>query len=252
MKQLLGYDRVGTGPRLVVVLNDWMSDTSTWDGARAYLDGERFTWMFADLRGYGRSRGRRGAYTVVEAANDVLALEPRRLAIVGHSMSTLVALHLAQHHADRIERAVLLTPPPPRGFGAPQEMIDGACALARSDEATRAGALAQRFGDRLSKGWAQQKAAKWCATADPEAAAAYVTMFMRDGVPDPSARVEVPVLAITGEHDVPPMRRDAVAANLAPICPKLHVVALADSGHYPMQEMPPRTVAEIERFLGAE
>ena len=50
---VLGHDRVGSGPLAVVVLNDWMYDTSTWDGARAYLDCERFSWAFADLRGYG-------------------------------------------------------------------------------------------------------------------------------------------------------------------------------------------------------
>ena len=42
---VLGYDRAGSGPRRVMVLNDWMCDTSTWDGARAYLDGERFSPM---------------------------------------------------------------------------------------------------------------------------------------------------------------------------------------------------------------
>lgn len=254
--ELLGYDRVGSGPRKVIVLNDWMCDTSTWDCARTYMDDEIFSWAFVDLRGYGRSRERGGAFTVTEAANDVLALADAfgwlRFSIVGHSMSTLVALHLAQHRADRVERAVLLTPPPPAGFGSPDAMIDDARALARSDAATRADALAQRFGARLSKKWAIHKATRWCATAAPEAAAGYVAMFMRDGVPDPTARVAVPVLAITGEQDVPAMRRDAVVERLSPLCDVLEVIGLADSGHYPMQEMPPRTVALVERFLAAE
>jgi pimeloyl-ACP methyl ester carboxylesterase len=254
--ELLGCERVGSGPRPVVVLNDWMCDTSTWDGARAYMDGERFTWAFVDLRGYGRSRGRSGAFTVGEAANDVLALADafgwHHFSVIGHSMSSLVALHLAQHRADRVHRAVLLTPPPPAGFGAPDAMIEGARALAQSDVATRTEALAQRFGDRLSKGWAIHKAARWSATAAPEAAAGYVAMFMRDGVPNPTARVAVPVLAISGQHDVPPMRRDAVVERLAPLCDELEVIELADSGHYPMQELPPRTVALVERFLGGE
>ncbi len=50
----LGCDVVGDGPRRVIVLNDRLCDTSTWGGARAYLDLERFTWAFTDLRGYGR------------------------------------------------------------------------------------------------------------------------------------------------------------------------------------------------------
>jgi pimeloyl-ACP methyl ester carboxylesterase len=252
-EEVLGYDRVGSGPRGVIVLNDWMGDTSTWDAARVCLDGDRFAWAFTDLRGYGRSRGRRGEFTVLEAATDVLALADAlgwaRFAIVGHSMSTLIALHLAQRHADRVERAVLITPPPPRGFGADDAMLEGARALARGDDAMRTAVLKQRVGDRLASGWAVYKAARWRAAADPEAAAGYAAMFMRDGVPDPSARVTVPVLAITGEHDVPSMRRDAVLRNLSPLCDHLEVTALNDSGHYPMQEMPPLTVTLVERFL---
>jgi pimeloyl-ACP methyl ester carboxylesterase len=255
MTSVLGHDRVGSGPRRVIVLNDWMCDTSTWDAARPYLDGERFSWAFADLRGYGRSRGRGGAFTATEAAGDVLALSEtlgwKRIAVVGHSMSTLVALHLAQRHPGTVERVVLLTPPPPAGFGADDAALEGARALARADDATRLAALGQRFGDRLARGWAAYKAVRWRSAADPEAAAGYAAMFMRDGLPDPSARVTAPVLAITGERDALPMRRDAVEKSLTPLCEQLELAALADVGHYPMQEMPPLTVALVERFLGA-
>lgn len=74
-------------------------------------------------------------------------------------------------------------------------------------------------------------------------------MFARDGLPDPTARIAAPVLAVTGEHDFEPMRSDAVKRVLSPLCDRLDVVPLADSGHYPMQEMPPLLVAHVERFL---
>lgn len=253
---VLGYDLMGSGSRRVIVLNDWMCDTSTWDAARIYLDVERFTWAFADLRGYGRSRGLSGSFTLVEATADVLALADSlnwaRFAMVGHSMSALVALHLSQHFANRVERAVLITPPPPRGFGADEERMEMSRALARSDRSTRTAALRDRFGKRLSKGWATYKASRWLDTAEPEAAAAYVSMFARTGLPKPDVKASIPVLAITGDHDAPPMQRDAVVRNLTPICDHLEVVSLAESGHYPMQEMPPMTAALVERFLGAD
>ena len=253
--ELLGHELVGAGPAHVMILNDWLCDTSTWDGARPYLDGARFTFAFADLRGYGRSRGRGGEFTVVEAATDVLALADAlgwaRFAIVGHSMSTLVALHLAQHHATRIERAVVLTPPPPTGFGADEAMLAASRGLALADDATRLGVFAQRFGTRLSPAWMAFKAARWRASADPAAAAGYVAMFARDGLPAKARRITVPVLAITGEQDAPPMRSEAVTRALGPLCDQLVVTPLADSGHYPMQEMPPLTVALVERFLAS-
>ena len=250
----IGHELVGTGPIRVVITNDWLCDTSTWDGARAYLDGKRFTFALADLRGYGRSMGRIGAFTLVEATADVLALADSlhwgRFAIVGHSMSALVALHLAQHHTDRIERAVVLTPPPPTGFGADDAMLSASCGLALADDTTRLAVFSQQFGTRLSPGWVTYKASRWRACADQAAAAGYVAMFARYGLPDPAARITVPVLAITGEQDAPPMRSDAVIRVLTPLCDQLTVTPLSDSGHYPMQEMPPLTVAIVESFLG--
>ncbi len=253
---LLGHRVVGAGPTNVVVLNDWMADTTTWASAEPYLDGARFTWLFADLRGYGRSRGLRGAFTLLEAAADVLALADAQgwaqLVIVGHSMSSLIALHLGQHYASRISHAVAITPPPPRGFGADEAALDGARALAMAGDARRAELLQKRFGTRLSAGWGAYKAAQWGATSEREAAATYVALFARDGLAEPSRRITVPVLAVTGEQDMEPMRRAAVTASLAPICPRLTVVALAESGHHPMQETPPLLVAHIERFLRDE
>jgi 3-oxoadipate enol-lactonase len=251
----LGHELVGSGPLHVVVLNDWLCDTSTWDGARAYLDGARFTYAFADLRGYGKSRNISGRYTVLEGAMDVLALADllgwRRFAVLGHSMSALIAFHLGQHHADRITRVVALTPPPPWGLGADQDALAASRALALADDASRTAAFAAIFAARLSAGWAAYKAARWRESSDSTAAAGYVAMFARDGVPNRAIRIRVPLLAITGEQDAPPMRQEAVTNNLSPLCDQLTVVPLVDSGHYPMQEMPPLTVALSERFLAA-
>jgi pimeloyl-ACP methyl ester carboxylesterase len=249
----LGHEIVGAGPLPIVVLNDWLCDTSTWDGARPYLDGERFTWAFADLRGYGRTRNRRGAFTAAEAAGDVIALADAKgwngFAIVGHSMSTLVALHVAQHHADRITHAIVVTPPPPGGFGATDAMLEGARALARGDDVARAASIRARSGQRLSSGWVRYKTTRWRETSEPAAVSAYVAMYARDGLPDPAARVRCPLLAITGEQDMEPMRCAAVTQALTPMCDRLTVLPLADCGHYPMQEMPPLFVAYLERFL---
>jgi 3-oxoadipate enol-lactonase len=249
----LGHELLGAGRTPVVILNDWLCDTSTWDAARPYLDLARFTFAFVDLRGYGRSRGRAGAFTLLEATADVLAVADAlgwaRFSIVGHSMSTLVALHLAQHHAARIDRVVVLTPPPPTGFGADEVALEAIRGLALADDAARLAYLTARSGGRLSPGWTAFKAARWRACADPPAAAAYAAMFARDGLPSPTALVSAPVLAITGEQDAPPMRSEATSRALGPLCQNLTVTQLADAGHYPMQEAPPLTVALVERFL---
>jgi 3-oxoadipate enol-lactonase len=250
---LLGHQQVGTGPLRVLVLNDWIGDTSTWESAKAYLNGDALTWVFADVRGYGRSRGFAGRYCVEESVADVLRLADHlgwdRFAVVGHSMSTLIALHLAQHFSDRIQRVVLLTPPPPTGFGADDAMLAQFRQVALGDDAHRMAALKAMWGDQLSDGWVAYKVARWRAAADPEAVAGYIAMFAKDGLPNPKARVRIPVMAVTGELDAPPMRQAAVSPFLSPICDTLTIVPLAECGHYPMQEMPPLLVATVERFL---
>ncbi len=251
---MLGFDKHGSGDRGVIVLNDWIGDVSTnWDGARQYLDHEHFTWVFADLRGYGRSRGQSGKFSVTEAAADVLAIAGslgwHRFSVVGHSMSSLVALHLAQHHADAIERVVVLTPPPPRGFGADEATIKALRDVAYGDDAKRLSMLQFMWGDRLSQTWKRFKAERWRACVDVEAVAEYVFMFARDGLPDPAAKIQMPLLAITGEQDSEPMRKDAVTAVLRPISADALVVPLVNSGHYPMQEAPPLVATLLERFL---
>ena len=254
---MLGHHRQGAGPRGVIVLNDWLCDTSTWDGARPYLDGARYSYAFADLRGYGRSKEQAGAFTLEEAAADVLALADALgwpgFSIVGHSMSSLIALHLAQQHAGRIERAVALTPPPPAGMNADDATLAFLHATARADDETRFQTLRRLNGGRLSEGWTAFKVARWRATSNPEAVAAYATMYARRGLPDLKKKIAAPLLAVTGERDAEPMRRAPVAKLLAPLAEgDLTVISIETSGHYPMQEAPPLLVAIVERFLSGD
>lgn len=250
---MIGYDAIGTGERRVLVLNDWLCDTSTWEPTLPYLDREAFTWAFADLRGYGRSRGQRGEHTVEEAAADAIACADRlgwgRFTIVGHSMSTIVALHVAQGITERASAVVLVTPPPPSGFGYDEGTHAALREVALGDDARRTRALDRMLGERLGAAWMRFKLARWRATSDPDAVAAYLAMFGVRGLPDRTTPIASPVLAITGEHDAPPMRREAVEKALAPLCPKLTIASIGDAGHYPMQETPPLFAATIERFL---
>ena len=250
---MLGYERLGSGSLGVIVLHDWLCDTSTWDSVRFYLNGEQFTWVFTDLRGYGKSRSETGTYTLEEAAADVVSLLDtlgwQRAVIVGHSMSTLVALHLAQTAPDRIDRAVLVCPVPPSGLGVDASMVEALTAVANGDDTQRIQAMKYAMGDRLSDGWLRYKVTRWRATSDPEAVTGYVPLFAENGVPNPKATVTVPLLAVTGEQDDAPMRSAAVQACFSPLCPNLTVAPIAECGHYPMQETPPLLATILERFL---
>ena len=255
MTKFLGHRVVGSGPIRAIVLNDWIGDTTTWEPVLPLLDAERFCWAMVDLRGYGRSREIAGDYTLVESADDVLrtadALGWGRFAIVGHSMSSLVALHVGQLAAERINRIVLLTPPPPLGMQVDEATAEYLRGFASGDPAERLAGLGAMWGDRLSDRWTDYKVGRWQEAANPEAAAAYVDMFARQGLPDVKRQVTASVLAITGEQDTEIMRSNAVRQALSPLCPDLTVRPLAEVGHYPMQEAPPLTYTLVERFLAS-
>lgn len=249
---MLGHDSHGSDGFPIIVLNDWLDDTTSWAATRHLLDPE-LRWLFVDLRGYGRSRDKAGAFTVIEAAADIIALADalhlKRFAIVGHSMSSLVALHLGQRHPERIERVVVITPPPPQGQGADEAAVAQLEGLARAEDLTRQLTLRLFWGDRLGDRWIVTKADNWRRAADPEAVAGYAAMFARDGLPDLTTRLTMPLLAITGEEDAEPMRAAPVRVMLAPFAHDLRVEPIRDSGHYPMQETPALLAAHLNRYF---
>ena len=66
---MLGFDLYGSGMSKIIVLNDWMGNVlANWQGARQYLDTDYFTWVFADLRGYG-FRDQAGTFSLAEAVS---------------------------------------------------------------------------------------------------------------------------------------------------------------------------------------
>lgn len=251
--ETLGYELYGMGVRRVVVLNDWLCDTSTWEPAKPYLERSEFSFAFADLRGYGRSISHEGEFCLAESCQDVLRLAAAlgwdQFSLIGHSMSALIALRVAQQHPDKIQRLVLLTPPPPSGFGVDEKTLRGLESLALADDEQRAQILASQMGGRLSPGWLRFKLNRWRETAAPKAVAGYCSMFARDGLPDLETQVVVPTLAVTGEQDAPHMRSKAVSASLERLCKDLSLSPIETSGHYPMQEAPPLTASIVQRFL---
>jgi 3-oxoadipate enol-lactonase len=248
---MIGFNEIGTGPTAVLVMHDWLGDTSSWDGARPYLDLVNFRWIFADLRGYGRSMAMQGQYTADEAAADVLALADHlqlpQFSVIGHSMSSMVVLALLRRAQARIERAVVLTPPPPTGMALAEPVAAFLLGMANGDDTTRYEAMLQASAGRLSPQWVRFKIDRWRAASDSKAVAAYVGMF--GGSHPAPVRVTVPFLIVTGECDSAWLRSAPQLEAYGPHVDLLEVVGLADCGHYPMQEAPPLLTTVVQRFL---
>ena len=250
----IGFTRYGDGPTRVLVLHDWFCDHSSWDGALPYLTPARFTYVFADLRGYGASKEIGGDCTLEEAAGDAIALADRlgwtRFSLIGHSMSGLVVQRITQLVTDRIERVVAITPVSPGGMGLDSGAVAFMRSIAMGTDEERYGAVGSLWGTRLSETWIRFKLRRWRETASPEAAAKYVEMWGATEISQGARGIETPMLIVAAAQDAPPFQEAALEASVLPFYPNARLISLAESGHYPMQEQPPLLATAIERFLG--
>lgn len=253
MTREISFTTHGRGSLPVLVLHDWFCDHSTWDAALPYLDEDRFTWVFADLRGYGGSRGIPGEYTLEEAAGDAAALVRRlewpRFSLIGHSMGSLIAQRVLQLMPRQVSRAIFITPVGPRGGGLDGPALEFFRSIALADDVGRMSALGKLWGGRLSDTWTRYKLRRWRETADPAAAAKYVELWGATDIAGEVRDVDVPIRVIAGGLDAPPFQAEALKASMMRYYPTARLTTLDASGHYPMQEQPPLLAAQIERFL---
>ena len=54
----IAHRTVGSGPRTVFLTHGWFGSSDGWGTFPDYLDGDAFTWVFTDIRGYGQRIGR--------------------------------------------------------------------------------------------------------------------------------------------------------------------------------------------------
>ena len=245
----MNFTTHGSGPEGVLVLHEWMGDSRNYDAVRPWLDGAAFTYAFADLRGYGASRAMTGDYSVGEIAGDCLALAHAlgwaRFHIVGHSMTGMVTQRLAVDAPGRIKSAVAVCP-----VSAAGNKLDAAskaffASTVRDDAAFRR--LIGFVSAGLGAGWAEAKLRANRESVSPDVALRYLDMLTGTDFAAEVQGLTPPFLVLIGDHDPgldeAAMRRTFLAWHGGA------ELAVLPSGHYPMQECPPRFVVVVVDFL---
>jgi proline iminopeptidase len=232
--------------------------------------------IYYDQRGRGRSTGDLEAITLQTEVEDLdglrrhLGLETA--ALLGHSWGAVLALAYALRHAAHVSRLVLMNPAPASSDGlrltrqaiarqlAPHEArmreLRASAAFQAGDPAAAAAYYRLWFSaafarpehlERLDLGYGR------CAAEDVRRARAcedrlYEATYRRDGwslLPE-LARLRVPALVLTGEHDfIPP----ACAREIAAAIPGARRVELAACGHFAYLECPEAAREVVEEFL---
>ncbi|MFM0043050.1 alpha/beta fold hydrolase [Paraburkholderia sediminicola] len=250
---MLNYKAIGYGPKKVVVLHDWLGDHRNYLGIERYLSQDHFTWIFADLRGYGLSRGIAGQYTLSEAVADVWALIEKlnldNVALVSHSMTGMVALRMALEFGDRVAKVVAAAPVTDAGLELDHASLTF-FTKAVTDQTTCGEVIANVTGGRYGEEWRALKTRLAFEASTEEARMGYLrNMLLKERFTEDIRGLSTPVLAICGRHDAPAFVEEAIRAKTHEVLPNISYETIEESGHYMMEEAPVRFASLIQAFI---
>lgn len=207
-----------------------------------------------DQRGHGDSERPAAGYAPPSLADDVIAFMDAhgiaRAAIVGHSMGSLVAQHVASRAPERVERVVLIASVTAGdrivGIGELKDAVDALpdpVPLAFTTEFQQGSVHAPvpaAFMARVSEDSRKLPAHAWRAIVDGMLATRPVAT---DGM-------RVPVRLFWGDRDAMFTRAEQDA--LLGAIPGSTLAVFRETGHSPHWERPEQVVAELSAFLTAK
>lgn len=257
---ILGHKMYGKGSEKVLLLHHWMGDAASYDPLIPYLNQDGYTYVFADLRGYGTSRHLTGAYTVHEVAADAFRLADSlgwtEFHVIGHSMSGMVVQRMMVDDwisgRKRIKNAIAITPVSADGYPADEGTKKFLWDLIHQRELTEQGLL-MLTGQRLSPVWASSRATKHLQTSTKEAIQGYYRMWLETDFSEEVRRAKIgtPLLVIGGRQDLPGFQEEHLRKTVGTWFENTEFTFITDAGHFPMEETPVYLASILERFLDA-
>jgi len=249
---IIGYTQVGSGEEKVLVLHNWFGDCKSYDPMIPYLDAKKCTYVFMDLRGYGKSKEIRGVYSVDEAVQDAISLvdtlQWEKFHVVGHSMSGMIVQKMAVDHFSRVRSVIAITPVPACGSPAPAEIMEFLEQAALNNDMNAIEAIELGTGHRYSNLFAKKMVNHWRECSLAEARSAYLKMYAYTDFSDLVKGLETPLLVISGKYDyegADEMQKETFLKWY----PNARIQSCEGAGHYPMIETPVHLASLIEQFL---
>jgi 3-oxoadipate enol-lactonase len=246
----LHYVSAGEGPP-VVLLHGLGGSANVWHGVIAGLQ-QHHHCVAVDLRGHGRSQGR-GKFSVEGWAKDVQRLiahlELPPVALIGHSMGTLIAQELARSEPELVDELVLV------GGISYFEPAVAAGYLQRADDVEAEGL------DRFADAWLEGAVSPQTRALHPGMVGLLRELFLRNEPQHyakscralaeaervPRDEIGQPTLIVAGAHDrSTPL---AMAEELKASIPVSRIKVLPGVGHWMPVEAPDALVGAILEFL---
>ena len=251
----VSYTIHGNGDKKVIVLHSWMGDYESWNPTIPYLDLANYTYVFMDVRGYGKSKDIRGKYTSDEIANDIFNLADGigfdKFYIVGHSMTGMAVQKAALlDKSDRIIKVVAVTPVSSGGFPVDENNRNFFESIIQNYEMAKV-AFGAFTSNRLLDKWKSISAKRHLEVTDANAQMTYIDMWTGENFSDKMTAVKMPFLVITGQYDHPGFILDAQKKAFSQF-QQVEFLEIENSGHFPMQETPIFLASSIENFISKD
>jgi len=243
-----------------VLIHGLGGTSNTWTPLLPAL--QRFRCIRPDLPGSGRSHRIQGALSIqgfVDAVRRAMdSLRAERVHVLGHSLGTIVAMHLAAAFPDAVRSLALFGPllAPP---DSARDNIRARAAKARGEGL----AGMQEIADAL----VQASTSSHTRARQPAAVAFVRETLMRqdpdgyartcealaDAQPADIARIRCPVLLVTGDEDVvaPPQSVRMIGEKLTAAGASARVEVLRGCGHWEPLEKPEECMDLLRRFHAA-
>ncbi|MFC5143569.1 alpha/beta fold hydrolase [Streptomyces aureoversilis] len=249
--QVIPYDVQGSGQERVLLLHHWFAGRSSFDGMRAHLDGDAYSYAFVDCRGYGEAIDTEGDFTMDEVAGDALAVADhlgwRTFSVLGHSMGGMAAQLMLLNAPSRIRSIIGVSPVPASGLplvGEAWELFTGA----EDNPGNRKAIIDSTTGGRHDDAWLDAMVSSSMGQSSPQAFRAYLDSWSRT---DFHVRVQgnpARVFLIAGAHD-PVMGAEALQDTWLRWYPNAELEVLEDAGHFAPEEAPRALATAVERAL---
>lgn len=248
---VLPHDVHGSGPHRVVALHGWFGDRSSFQKVQPYLDGDAFTYVFPDYRGYGEARDLTGEYSLAEIAGDVIALADKLgwedFSLIGHSMGGAAMQRVMLDAPGRVRKLVGISPV--AASGVPFDDQSWALFSGAPDEpGNRRAIIDFTTGNRLPARWLDEMVENSLNNSAVPAFRAYLEAWGHADFAAEVAGNATSVLVLAGEHD-PALSADYMRGSWLESYPNAELSTLANAGHYANEETPLALVATIEGFL---
>ncbi|OJX10917.1 MAG: hypothetical protein BGO77_05235 [Caedibacter sp. 37-49] len=249
----IAYRKFGRGFEHVIVMHDWFCDSTSYESIQPYLNTEKFTYVFVDLRGYGRSKSILGECSVEEATTDILqvadALKCKQFHIIGHSMSGMIAQYLLCKAPERVLSCIAITPVPACGSPVPDDVKEFLESGAQDNDEIAGQMIGLMTSQRYGKQFIDFKVQQWRQSSLAEARVAYLHMFTETNFVDHIKGLKTPILVVSGAHDAEGYREAVMRETFGQWYPSIQIKVLEGTGHYPMLEVPIAIAYTIEDFL---